>query len=178
MAEGFQALQTLLRDECQDETQYQELLAAHPWMLGATYAEVMRHRGHGHDATSRRNIPDFTARRSADGMNDIIELKQPFLTCFKQDGTPSAQFNDTWNQAERYLVSAREDRDYLERHLGLRFENPKCLVIMGHDWTETQTRLVRQKESLNVSISVMRWDHLVAQAAEVLSLIRAASVRE
>lgn len=177
MGDGFQALHRLLEGRCEDEAQYQELLAANPWMLGGTYSEVVRHRGHGHDVTGRRNIPDFTARRSADGMDDIVELKQPFLNCFKQDGDFSAEFNDSWNQAERYLVSARGDKEYLAR-LGLRLENPKCLLIVGHDWTAPQMNLVRQKESVNLSINVMRWDHLIAQAEWVLSLMRIASVRE
>ena len=178
MADGFQTLQRLLRERCEDEAQYQELLAAHPWMLGGTYVEVTRHKEHGHDAIGRRNIPDFTATRSADRAHDIIELKQPFLNCFRQDGTLSAEFNDSWNQAERYLIGAREDRDYLQRHLGLRFENPKCLLIIGHEWIDTEMRVVRQKESVNLSINVLRWDQLVAQATQILSLMRLVSVPE
>jgi hypothetical protein len=178
MADGFQTLQRLLRERCEEEAVYQELLEEHPWMLGGTYAVVARHREHGHDATGRRNIPDFTATRSADETHDIIELKQPFLNCFRQDGTLSAEFNDSWNQAERYLISAREDREYLQRHLDLRFENPKCLMIIGHDWTDAQMRVVRQKESVNLSIAVLRWDQLIAQATQVLSLMRVASVPE
>lgn len=178
MADGFQSLQRLLRDRCEEEAQYQALLEAHPWMLGGTYSEVTGHTEHGHDARGKRNIPDLTATRSTDEMHDIIELKQPFLSCFREDGNFSAEFNDSWNQAERYLIAAREDRDYLERHLGLRFENPKCLLITGHDWSEAQMRAVRQKESVNLSITVLRWDQLVAQATQVLSLMRTASVPE
>ena len=178
MADGFQTLLRLLRERCQEEAQYQALLEAHPWMLGGTYSEISRHTEHGHDPRGKRNIPDFTATRSADQCHDIIELKQPFLSCFKEDGTPSADFNDSWNQAVRYLAGAREDREYLARHHQLRFENPKCLLIIGHEWTEEQMRVVRQNESLNVSISVMRWDQLMAQATRVLSLMRVAAVPE
>lgn len=178
MADGFQTLLRLLRERCEDESQYQELLEAHPWMLGGTYSEITRHKEHGHDPRGNRNIPDFTATRSSDQTHDFVELKQPFLTCFKQDGTPSSDFNDSWNQAVRYLAGAREDRDYLARHHQLRFENPKCLLIIGHEWTEEQMRVVRQTESLNVSISVLRWDQLVSQATQVLSLMRIAAVPE
>jgi hypothetical protein len=178
MAEGFQTLSRLLRERCEDEAQYQELLEAHPWMLGGTYSELRRHKEHGHDPRGKRNIPDFTAIRSADEMHDIIELKQPFLNCFKEDGTPSADFSSSWHQAVRYLAGAREDRDYLQRHLELRFENPKCLLIIGHNWTDAQTRVVRQIESLNLSITVLRWDQLVTQAVHVLSLMRLASIPE
>lgn len=178
MADGFQTLQRLLRERCGVEEQYQELLQAHPWMLGGTYAEVMRHKEHGHDVHGRRSIPDFTAVRSSDQTHDIIELKQPFLRCFKADETFSAEFHDSWDQAERYLIGARDDRDYLRKHLGLRFDNPKCLLIVGHEWTEPQMRAVRQKESVNLSINVLTWDQLVAQAAQVLSLMRTASVLE
>lgn len=178
MADGCQKLQRLLRDKCEDEGQYQELLETHPWMLGGTYSVVTRHKEQGHDPRGKRNIPDFTATRSSDGAHDIVELKQPFLKCFKDDGAPSADFNDSWNQAVRYVAGAREDRDYLQRHLGLRFENPKCLLIIGHEWTEEQMRVVRQSESLNLSINVLRWDQLVAQATQVLNLMRVAAVPE
>lgn len=178
MADGFQTLQRLLRERCEDEAQYQEVLEVHPWMLGGTYSEVTRHKEHCHDARGKRNIPDFTATRSSDQAHDIVELKQPFLKCFKEDGTPSADFNDSWNQAVRYVAGAREDRDYLQRHLGLRFENPKCLLIIGHEWTEAQMRVVRQNESLNLSIGVLRWDQLVTQATQVLSLMRIAAIPE
>jgi hypothetical protein len=178
MADGFQTLQRLLRERCEDEAQYQELLEAHPWMLGGTYSEITRHKEHGHDPRGKRNIPDFTATRSSDHTHDIVELKQPFLTCFKQDGTPSSDFNDSWNQVVRYLAGAREDREYLARHHQLKFENPKCLLLIGHEWTEEQMRVVRQTESLNVSISVLRWDQLLTQATQVLSLMRIAAVPE
>jgi Domain of unknown function (DUF4263) len=177
MADGFQALQRLLRERCEEEEQYQELLHTHPWMLGGTYVEIMRHKEHGHSVRGQRNIPDFTATRSADQSHDIIELKQPFLNCFKKDEAFSAEFNDSWNQAERYLVAARTDRVYLREHLGLRFENPKCILIVGHEWTESQVRAVRQRESINLSINVLTWDQLISQAAQVLSLMRTASVR-
>lgn len=178
MADGFQTLLRLLDERCENESRYQELLEANPWMLGGTYSELKRHKEHGHDPRGHRNIPDFTAMRSADQMHDIVELKQPFLKCFKQDGTPSSDFNDSWNQSVRYLAAAREDRDYLARHHGLRFENPKCLLIIGHEWSDDQARIIRQSESLNLSISVLRWDQLVAQATQVLSLMRAAAVLE
>ena len=74
MGSGLGALRRLLRDQCEDERSYQELLEAHPWMFGAQYSAVERH-----TTLDDRRIPDFTGVRSYDGFRDILEIKQPFL---------------------------------------------------------------------------------------------------
>jgi TPR repeat protein len=40
-----------------------------------------------------------------------------------RDGEFHSNFNDAWNQAERYVTFARDERDYLLRQKNLRFEN-------------------------------------------------------
>ena len=173
MADGFQSLRRLLSEKCEEESRYQALLESHSWMLGGTYSAVRRHR-----KLDDRNIPDFTATRSADSFEDIIELKQPFLDCFRSNGTLSAEFNDSWNQGERYVVFAREHRDYLLREKQLRFENPRCILLMGHHWDEQQMKVVRDKESCSVNVKLLTWDQLLAQATEILSLMRTAALPE
>jgi len=82
MKDGLERLKKLLAERCDQEGRYQELLEQCPWMLGGgQYTKVMRH-----VAQDDRNIPDFTAVRCYDECHDIIELKQPFLQLFRQDG--------------------------------------------------------------------------------------------
>ena len=77
------------------------------------------------DILNDKNIPDFTGVRIHDSYRDIIEVKPPFTKMFRNDGNLNSDFNDAWNQAERYLDFARTERDYLQRK-GLRFDNPRC----------------------------------------------------
>jgi hypothetical protein len=175
MADGFQKLRALLEARSEDEKQYQELLEEHPWMLGlGTCSRVRRHQDF-----DDKNVPDFTATRSADGYEDIVELKQPFLECFRRsDGEFHSNFNEAWNQAERYVAFARNERDYLQRQKGLRFENPRCLLLVGAGWGDDEARRLRVKEAGNLNIKVLTYDQLVAQATEVLSMVRAALLLE
>ena len=107
-------LQALLRAKVNDESKYQELLAEAPWALGMQYRKIQRH-----TALDDENIPDFTAVRSYDGLRDIIEVKLPFMPVVKADGKHfRAEFNESLDQAERYLDFVHANHDYfLEREL-------------------------------------------------------------
>ena len=156
MIDGLDTLRDLLSEKCDVEAKYQELLEQHPWMLGGMHSEVARHR-----AYDDRSIPDFTAERCYDGCHDIIELKQPFLKLFRKDAGYTSAFNDAWNQAERYLTFATQQRSYLREEKELRFENPRCLLILGYHLQEHELREIRKKESLGRAISVFTYDHLL-----------------
>jgi hypothetical protein len=142
-------------------------------MLGGVYSSIRRH-----VKFDDRNIPDFTATRSTDNFEDILELKQPFLNCFRADETFSAEFNDSWNQTERYVVFARERRVYLLEEKGIRFANPRCILLMGYKWNDLQMKIIRDKESGNLNIKLLTYEQLLAQASQVLSLMRAAALPE
>lgn len=165
-SEGLARLNKLLSEHCGDERQYQELFQAHPWIFGGYYNQLLRH-----SKFNDEHIPDFTATRHQDACHDIIELKHPFLPCFRQSGGFSSEFNDAWNQAERYLLFARNNADYLRREKMLRFENPRCLLIMGYRFTQEQLRAIRDKETLNMAISVLSYDQLAAMAHALVSFV-------
>lgn len=172
MEQGLRDLRDLLDQRCERESAYQELLAAHPWMLGGHYSAVTRHQG-----LDDKHIPDFTATRSWDQYLDIVELKQPFLSCARNDGTLSAAFNDAWNQTIGYLAFVNRQGQYLEREKGMRFANPRAILLVGKDLDERTGKLIQEKESLTPSITVMTYDHLLALAGEVLYLLRLASAK-
>ncbi|WP_437562210.1 Shedu anti-phage system protein SduA domain-containing protein [Sorangium sp. So ce542] len=169
MEEGMARLTELLRTRCEDEAAYQELLQEHPWMFGELYIEIQRH-----SAFDDRNIPDFTAVRCYDRFHDIIEIKQPFLNLVRKSGDFAAPFNDAWNQAERYLSFASQQRSYLREEKDLRFEYPRCFLLIGYQLSEQTLRNIRAKESFSRSVSVINYDHLVEKAQSLLTLMRAA----
>lgn len=172
MAEGYQKLRSLIAEKCETESAYQVLLSENPWMLGGQYEEVRRHIG-----LDDINIPDFTAHRSWDKCHDILELKQPFTNCFLSRGDDfTAEFNRAWNQAERYIAFTRRQRDYLREEKKLRFENPRCILIIGYNLNDDQLKKIREKESIAQSINVITYDQLLNIAQRVLYLMRLSSI--
>jgi hypothetical protein len=172
MAEGVERLRTLLDTECAQEARYQELLQGHPWMLGGIYSAVSRH-----EALDDRAVPDFTATRCYDSCHDIIELKQPFLELFRQNGDLSNNFNDAWNQAERYLDFAERQHQYLREERDIRIANPRCLLIAGHGLSEERRSTIRRRERRSTSVQVITYNELLLLAENVLNVVRAAGVR-
>lgn len=166
MGEGLAALTRLLEARCDDESKYQELLNDHAWIFGGYYSSLI-----SHPKFNDENIPDFAALRHQDGHYDIIEIKHPFLPCFRQSGGFTADFNDAWNQAERYLVFARKNADYLRREKSLPMENPRCLLIMGYRFNQEQLRAIRDKETCNLAINVISYDQLAAMAQALAGLL-------
>lgn len=169
MSGGLERLRGLIADRSEQEADYQTLLEQYPWMLGSTYSRIYRHL-----TFDDKRIPDFTALRCYDDCHDIVELKQPFLKLFRQDGGFSSAFNDAWNQAEGYLSFAIQQRSYLLEEKQLRFENPKCILIIGHELNDAQLRAIRKKEGLGRVVSVITYDQLVRMAEQVLSLVNLA----
>jgi Shedu protein SduA, C-terminal len=172
MQAGVAKLDELLATTCEDEARYQELLESNPWMLGGGYDQVVRHAN-----LDDKRIPDFTGRRCYDLAHDVIEIKQPFLVLFRQDDGFAAPFNDAWNQSEKYLTFCHRQRAYLRDEKGLRFENPRCMLILGHGLTEEQRRAIREKEFLVPSITVWTYDELLRTARHLVELMKTAGQR-
>ncbi len=160
----------LIAQQCEDEAAYQQLLESAPWMLGTSYSAVLRHQ-----RMDDANIPDFTALRAYDECHDVIELKQPFLRLFRRDGSFSAAFNDAWNQSERYLDFCQRQRTYLMEQKQLRFENPRCILVIGHELSVPESDAVRAKESANRMISVMTYYQLYRHARNTYDVVVAAN---
>ena len=98
--EPVDKLGALLRAETREEAVYQALFQEYPWMLGHYYKEIRRHQ-----KLDDENVPDFVGIRSSDNVMDIFEIKQPFLKVMQDNGKFTGDFNDSWNQAERYRNS-------------------------------------------------------------------------
>ena len=172
MKSGLSRLEYLLADGCEDEGKYQRLLMEHSWMFGGIYDRVERHK-----KLDDQRIPDFTGRRCYDSAHDVIEIKQPFLSLFRKKGSFSANFNDSWNQAEAYLMFTQQQRSYLREEKGLQFENPRCLLLLGHGLTGQQRKAIREKEILARSITVWTYNELLRIAQHIVNLMETATER-
>lgn len=159
-------LKNLIKKRETTESRYQELILKHPWVLGAQFESILDQRRFDDE-----NIPDFIGIRARDGLSDVIEIKQPFLELFRQDGEFNSIFNDTWNQIEKYLNFAREEKDYLRRK-GLNFDNPKCLLIAGYNIEPSCLKKIRTKERLNPSVEVITYDQLLSYAEKTVKFLR------
>jgi len=165
LQEPIEKLKSLLSFQNNDESKYQELLMQYPWVLGITYKFIQRH-----TQLDDKNIPDFTGIRVHDECRDIIEIKPPFTKMFRENGNFSNGFNEAWNQAERYLDFARQDKDYLARK-GFKFDNPKCTLILGYDLTANDLAKVRTKERLNPAISLRTYNDLLVFTKATVSFL-------
>lgn len=170
MSNGFKQLNQYLESNCTEESKYQELFHEHPWMLGGQYKSIDRHTN-----LDDENIPDFTAFRCHDNFRDIIEIKQPFLPCFKKNDNFSSLFNDAWNQSERYLSFVNRQRTYLNEEKELLFDNSKVILIIGNDLTPNQLKMIREKESVSKSVVVYTYDHIQRTACHILNLLASTS---
>ena len=160
-------LENLLENQINDESKYQSLLEENPWMLGAEYEAI-----HSHRVLDDENIPDFTGVRVHDKYRDIIEIKPPFLTLFRNsDGEFASDFNTAWNQAERYINFALTESDYLRRK-GLMFENPKCYLLIGYALTDEQRKKIVVKERMNPSIRVRTYEDFLTYAKSTIQFVK------
>lgn len=55
-------------------------------------------------------------------------------------------------------------------------DNPKAILLIGHGWPTESLKKVRAKETNAPRIKVITYDQLLNQAAEVLRLMRSASI--
>lgn len=158
-------LTKLLKNESKREEDYQQFFTKYPWFFGVNYKKIQDLR-----RFDDKNIPDFTGVRAHDQYRDIIEIKQPFMRLFKRANKLNAKFNDSWNQAERYLLFARENQDYLKREKGLAFSNPKCILIAGYNLTEEQQKRINEKQRLVGNITFYTYDNILAIAKNMITL--------
>ena len=166
LEESLRKLTALLDSQNNEEFQYQELFEQYPWiLLGTQYTKIESHR-----RFDNKNIPDFTGIRAWEDYRDIIEIKPPFISLFRADGEFASGFNESWNQAERYLDFARVEKDYLRRK-GLKFNNPTCFLILGFNLGEEQTARISTKQRMNPSIQVFTYNNILDNLKRTIDFV-------
>jgi len=161
-------LESLIQKMNNDENEYQDFFSSYPWVFGAKYYRI-----DSHLPLNDENIPDFTGVRVRDQARDIIEIKPPFLQLFKKDSNDfRAEFNDAWNQTERYLDFTRNNADYLKREKGLYFDNPQCYLLAGYDLSSSQLKQIRRKERMNPAITILTYNDILAMAKSTITFVK------
>ncbi|MBN2303259.1 MAG: DUF4263 domain-containing protein [Anaerolineae bacterium] len=166
-------LQGLIDARDNDEAKYQQLLQSYPWVLGAQYKRIQRH-----EKLDDKNIPDFTGVRIHDSCRDIFEIKPPFAKIFRKDGSFTADFYSYWGQAERYLDFARQNQDYLYREKKLRFENPRCYLIIGYGLSSEEMDAFRRKDRMNPLIELRTYNDILVWMKNTTELIKRLSNKD
>ena len=149
------------------------MLEQYPWFLGGQHTLIERH-----TSLDDRNIPDFTGVRARDEARDLFEIKQPFLPCFRKDGSFTANFNAACEQAERYLTFVRNNKEYLRSEKGLVFNNPHCFLLVGSQLSDAQLRKFQEREAHNPSISVLTYEQMLRLGRSLLALVERADEAE
>ena len=72
------------------------------------------------------------------------------------------------------MTFVNRQHSYLREEKNLRFENPRCLLVLGYDLTDPQLQKIRAKETLSLSIGVFTYDHLLKTAEHILDLMQSA----
>ncbi len=166
--EPITKLKQLLDNRDNDESMYQELLHHYPWIFGMQYTQIQRH-----TQMDDKHIPDFTCIRTTDNYRDIIEIKPPFTELFNKSGTDfRKEFHDYWTQAEKYLQFATQNKDYL-RNKGLYFDNPKCFLILGYNFSDAQKKMIDDKRAYSHSpVQLLTYNDLLAFMTNTVNVIK------
>lgn len=163
-----------LDDGVADEQRYQEWCEAHSWAFGNAYVVNDSVR-----AISRSDKVDLLLPRSLGGFRDLIELKRPDKSVLAFDtGHQNYYFTSDVSKAigqcHRYLDVLDEDA-----RLGLRDApeviayHPRATIVIGRSkgWSDAQHRALHGLNARLSHISVMTYDHLLAQGHHTLDLL-------
>jgi len=160
-------LKDLLAKQIENESEYQSLISKFPWILGAQYLSV-----HSHKILDDGNIPDFTALRVKDLASDIFEIKQPFLKCFRKNGSLSSEFLSAWQQLLRYIDFAEQESSYLNRQKSIKFNNPKGYLIIGYNLNQKERLEIQRLERQHKNIQILTYDDLLSYSENTVSWVR------
>ena len=163
-----------LNEGVTEEQTYQVWCQEHSWAFGNAYVVNDRIR-----AISRSDQVDLLVPRVLGGFRDLIELKRPDRNVLGWDENHrnyyfASEVSKAIGQCHRYLDVLDEDG----RH-GLRDApevvayHPRATIVIGRsaDWTDEQHRALHGLNSRLAGISVMTYDHLLAQGQHTLDLL-------
>lgn len=166
-----------LRERTADEHTYQQWCERHSWAFGNAY--VVNDRMRSISATDRI---DLLLPRHLGGFRDLIELKRPDMPVLVWDGSHrnhywSADSSRAIGQCHRYLDVLHDE---VGQH-GLRDApevvayHPRATIVIGrsHDWSDDQQRALHGLNRRLADISVITYDHLLAQARRTLEFVEA-----
>lgn len=166
-----------LREGEANESVYQRWCESHSWAFGNAYVvnDDLR-------AISAGDKVDLLLPRHLGGFRDLIELKRPDMEVVRWDESHrnwywSADAAKAIGQCHRYL-----DVLHLEVGEGQLRDNPevvayhpRAVIVIGRsgDWESDRQRGLHGLNRRLADISVITYDHLLAQARRTLELVEA-----
>ena len=167
-------LRTLLDSGEACEPVYQDWCEKHSWAFGNAYVlrDEVREISTG-DALDLM-LPSVIA-----GYRDIVELKRPDMHVLSYDGPHknyyfSSDVSKAIGQCHRYLdllheVAANGLRDHPE----VVAYHPRAIIVIGRsrDWSEDRLRALHGLNRRLSGITVMTYDHLLAQGERLLEIL-------
>jgi len=166
MQQAIDRLKNLLQGGVTDESQYQQWFQENPWSLGLKYESIEPHK-----KLDDKNVPDYLGVRVTDKDRDLFEIEQPFKPVLTKAGDYCQEFNQAWNQAERYRTFAYENRQYLSDK-GLRFVAPHSILIYGYNLTPEDLKAFRDKSRANPHVQMMTYNDVIAFAENTVETVR------
>ena len=176
LREAVSELATYLREGAADESLYQDWCERHSWAFGNAYVVNDQVR-----SISAGDRIDLLLPLNLGGFRDLIELKRPDMRILVYDRSHrswhwSADISRAIGQCHRYL-------DVLHSEVGLSglrdapnviAYHPRATVVMGRSerWSEEQHQALHGLNRRLSDISVISYDHLLAQARQTLDLLR------
>lgn len=157
-----------------DEHTYQKWCEEHSWAFGNAYVVNDKIR-----AISRSDQIDLLLPRVLGGFRDLIELKRPDMSVIAYDQSHrnwyfTSDVSRAIGQCHRYLdVLEEEARDGLRDAREVVAYHPRATVVIGRSdsWDDEQHRALHGLNARLAGISVMTYDHLLAQGKQTLHLL-------
>jgi hypothetical protein len=157
-----------------DEQTYQAWCNRHSWAFGNAYLinDTVR-------SITTGDQVDALLPSVRSGLRDIIELKRPNMPVLHWDTTHRDYFfsqdvSRAIGQCHRYLDVLQEEAIRgLRDHPEVVAYHPRAMIVIGrsHDWDEQKQRALHGLNARLNAISVMTYDHLLAQGENALQLL-------
>jgi hypothetical protein len=147
-----------------DTTAWVDLLARHPWVLGAQHASVARVDKQDPD------LPKVVGKRARDGATDIILVEPQSTPIVGKTGKVLASFRGVWGRAEQLRSFVQRQASYLSRELRLKIREPRFLIIAGGALTDDERAAVRREmEAHHAAVRLLTYDELRRLAERTLA---------
>lgn len=181
MRSAVAQLRSMLGSGESDEQTYQVWCEQHCWAFGNAY--VVRDEVR---AISSGDNLDLLLPNVIAGYRDIVELKRPDKRVLLHDAAHknfyfSADVSQAIGQCHRYLdILHQTARDGLLDHKEVVAYHPRATIVIGrsNDWTEDQQRALHGLNRRLNGISVMTYDHLLAQGERLVEIMSPAVAEE
>lgn len=156
---------------------YQQWCEDHCWAFGNAY--VVRDEVR---AISTGDNLDLLLPNVIAGYRDIVELKRPDKEVLNYDPAHknhyfSAEVSKAIGQCHRYLDMLHEvAKNGLIDHTEVVAYHPRAIVVIGrsHEWSNEQQRALHGLNRRMNGISVMTYDHLLAQGERLIEMMNPA----